>query len=157
VSRTLALAGPETEHLDPIFADFLWGKYGGPAMASQSDFDLLAGFAERKGLATRTRQALLKAGYDLVGMEGDDKPERAERLALAMCRVLLMPEAADLHENLIETYLPNLLGITSALPPRPASAVFKGHEAERNGLKAFLQRHGTDADPAHLLAWLNGK
>jgi hypothetical protein len=157
LSRTLALAGAETARLDPIFADFLWGRYGGATMASQSDFDLLAGFAERKGLATRTRQALVKAGYDLVGLEGDDKPERAQRLALAMCRALMMSEAADIHENLIGTYLPNLLGITSELPPQAASAVFKGHEAERNDLKAFLHRHGTDADPAPLLAWLNGK
>lgn len=157
LGRTLALAGAETARLDPIFAEFLWGKYGGGAMASQSDFDLLAGFAERKDFDTRTRQALLKAGYDLVGLQGDDKPERAQRLALAMCRVLLMPAAADLHENLIGTYLPNLLGITSELPPQAASAVFKGHEAERNDLKAFLHRHGTDADPAPLLTWLNGK
>jgi len=157
LGRTLDLAAPITARLDSTFAEFLWGKYGDGAIASQSDFDLLADFAERKGLDARTRQALLNGAYDLVKLHGDATPERAQRLALAMCRVLLMPEAADLHENIIGTYLPNLLGITSGLPPQSVSAVFKGHEDERNALKAFLRRHGTDADATPLLTWLSAK
>jgi hypothetical protein len=155
LSGTLALAVPEIPQLDPAFADFLWGRYGGQAIASQREFDLLMDFSERKGFNPATRQALLKGGYDLVGMHGEATPERAQRLALAMCRTLLMPEAADLHENLIDTYLPNLLGITSELPRQTASKVFQGHETERSALREFLHQHGTDADASALLTWLN--
>jgi hypothetical protein len=157
LERTLALAAPETTQLDPTFAEYLWEKHGGGALASQQDFDLLMGFTERKGLEVSTRQALLKGGYDLVGMHPDAPPERGQRLALTMCRVLLMPEASGLHENLIGTYLPNLLGITSTQPPLPAAAVFKGHEAERDTLHAFLRHHGTGADAMPLLTWINIK
>jgi hypothetical protein len=156
LDRALALAVPDIARLDPTFADFLWGKYGEGAVASQSDFDLLADFAERKGFEVRTRQALLMGGYNLVKLYGDATPGRAQRLALAMCRVVLMPDAADLRENLIGTYLPNLLGIASGLPPQTASMVFKGHEAERDALKAFLHRHGTDA-ATPLLKWVSAK
>ena len=156
LSRVLALAVPEAARLDTVFADFLWGKYGGAAMASQSEFDSLEDLAERPGIDVRTRQALLKDGYDLVGLSGDSTPERAQRLALAMFRVLLMDEAADLRENLIGTYLPNLLGITSDLPHQEASKVFLRHEAERHGLEAFLHRQ-TDADAAPLLTWINAR
>ncbi len=154
--RTLALAVPEAAHLDPVFADFLWGKYGDAAMASQSEFDSLEDFTERPGLDVRTRQALLKDGYDLVGLYGDSTPERARRLALAMFHVLLMDEAADLRDNLIGTYLPNLLGITSELPHQEASKVFQGHAAERSALEAFLHRQ-TDADATPLLTWINAR
>lgn len=157
LARTLALAAPDTARLDSTFAEFLWGKYGDGAVASQEDFNLLADFSERKGFDAGARQALLKGGYDLVGLHGDAPPERAQRLALAMLRVLLMPEAADLHENLIETYLPNLLGINSGLPHQPAPAVFKGHEADRDRVKAFLRHHGTEANAIPLLDWLNGR
>jgi hypothetical protein len=157
LARTLALAVLDTARLDSTFAEFLWGKYGDGAMASQEDFNLLADFSERKGFDAGARQALLKGGYDLVGLHGDATPERAQRLALAMFGVLLMPESTDLHENLIDTYLPNLLGITSDLPYQAASAVFKGHKAERDAVEAFLRRHGTDADATPLLKWLNGK
>jgi hypothetical protein len=157
LAATLELAAPDTARLDPMFAEFLWDKYGDGALASQVDFDLLADFAERKGLDARTRQELLDGGYRLVGLHGDPTPGRARRLALAMCRVLLMAEAADLHENLIGTYLPNLLGITSGLPLQPAWAVFKDREAERDALDAFLRGHGTDADATPLLAWLSVK
>lgn len=157
LDRTLALAIPEATWLDPTFADFLWDQYGAGATASQADFALLAGFAEGKDINTTTRNALLDGGYTLVKLHGDATPERAQRLALAMCRVLLMGEATDLHENLIGTYLPNLLGITSGLPLQPASTVFKGHEAERDALAAFLRQHGTHADAAPLKSWLNVK
>jgi hypothetical protein len=157
LSRTLALAAPETARLDSTFAEFLCAKYGDRAMASQSEFNLLADFAERKGLDARARQALLKGAYDLVGLHGEATPERAQRIALAMCRVLLMPEAAVLHKNLIGTYLPNLLGLTSNLPPQAPSTVFKGHEADRQALEAFLQQHGTEAGAAALLTWLSAK
>ena len=157
LADTLALASPQSDKLDPLFAGFLWGRYGSQAMASQPEFNLLAEFTERKGLEDGTRQALVKDGYDRVKAEGDDTPERAQRLALAMCRVLLMSEAAELHENLIETYLPNLLGISSELPRQSASAVFRGHEGERTALKALLRRHGTDADATPLLKWLDSE
>jgi hypothetical protein len=157
LSETLALAVPEIPQLDPAFAMFLWDKYGSQAMASQREFDLLMEFSERKGFDPNTTQALLKGGYDFVGMHGDAVPERAQRLALAMCRTLLMPGAADLHENLIDTYLPNLLGITSELPRQTASKVFQGHESERHALRDFLHRHGTDADATALLTWLNAQ
>jgi len=155
LARTLALAAPETSRLDPTFAEFLWARYGAQAMASQADFDALEDFAERKGLDQDTREALLEGGYDLVGLHGDETPQRAQRLALTMFRVLLMPDAADLHENLIDTYLPNLLGITSDLPPQSASSVFNGHQAERNAVTAFLHHHATDADATPLLTWLS--
>jgi len=154
LTRVLVLAAPETAHLDPTFAQFLWDQYGSAAIASQSDFDSLVAFAERKGMETRTREAMLEGGYDLVTLHGDEKPERARRLALAMYRVLLMADAADLHDNLISTDLPNLLGITSGLPAQTASMVFKGHESERDALRVFLRSQGTDADATPLLEWL---
>jgi hypothetical protein len=155
LGRTLALAALDTDRLDSTFAEFLWDKYGDGAVASQGDFNLLADFAERKGFDAGTRQALLKGGYDLVGLYGDATPERAQRLALAMFRVLQMPEAADLRENLINTYIPNLLGITSGLPHQAASRVFRDHETDRNSVKSFLQGHKSDGDTAELLTWLD--
>ena len=155
LSKTLDLAAPVTAKLDPIFAEFLWEHYADDAMASQRAFDSLADFSERKGLTPSTRQGLIDGGYRLVSLRADETPERGQRLALTMCRVLLMPQAADLHENLIGTYLPNLLGITSGLPPQAASRVFEDHESERKAVEAFLRRHGTDADATPILDWIH--
>lgn len=157
LDRTLALAAPETARLDPTFAEFLWDRFGDATMTAQPDFDLLAAFAERKGLDASTRDALLTGAYNLIKLHHNVPPALSQRLALAMCRVLLMPEAADLHGNLIGTYLPNLLGVASRLPPQHASAVFKGHESERDALAAFLHQHHTGADAKPLRAWLDIK
>jgi hypothetical protein len=154
LARTLELAAPLTEKLDPVFAGFLWERYADEAMASQRAFDALAEFSERKGLGLRTRQELIEGLDTLVSMRGDETPRRAQRLALTMFRVLLMPEAAALHENLIGTDLPNLLGISSGLPPQPASRVFEDQEPLRAAAEAFLRQHGTDADATPLLEWI---
>ena len=157
LKQTLDLAAPVTGRLDPIFAEFLWEQYADETMASQPAFDSLAEFSERKELTPKTRQALIDGAYNLVSLRGDETPTRGQRLALTMWRVLLMPDAADLHENLIATYLPNLLGITSGLPPQPASRVFENREPERNAVEAFLRRPGTDVDASPLLEWIRIK
>ena len=157
LENTLALADSASLRLDPIFAEFLWAKYGDDAMASVSQLNLLASFAEKKELTVGTRQALLQGAYDLIGLHSDSTPKAARRLALAMFRVLLMPDAADLHENLIDTFLPNLLGITSGLHAEPASAVFMGEDALRAASKEFLQRQGALAGAKSLLHWLGQK
>jgi hypothetical protein len=157
LARTLELAAPVTAKLDPLFAEFLWERYADDALASQRAFDSLAEFSERKELAPRTRQALIDDGYRLVSLRGDETPDRGRRLALTMFRTLLMPEAADLHENLIGTYLPNLLGITSGLPRQPASKVFEDRDSERDAVQAFLRHHGTDADATPLLEWIRSR
>src|SRR5207248_2256976 len=92
LSQTLDLAALLMAKLDPIFAEFLWERYADDAMASQRAFDLLADFSERKGLAPSTRQALIDGGYRLVSLRADETPERGQRLALTMCRVLLIPD-----------------------------------------------------------------
>lgn len=152
--RALELATSIAPQLDQLFAEFLWDRYGDEAVASQADFDLLADFTEKKGLQQLTRLALLDGGDDLVSRDGDETPGRVRRLALTMFRVLLMPEAADLRENLIRKSLPNLLGIASSLPAQPAAKVFAGRAEERAAVEAFLRHHGTDADATPLLAWL---
>jgi hypothetical protein len=150
---TLALGAADRVRLDPLFAEFLWDKYADAAMASAVEFNRLVSFAEAKELAVPTRQALLKGGYDLAGLHPGWTPKAARRLAQAMFRTLLLPEAVDLHENLVETFLPNLLGITSELSPQPASAVFLGEEELRLSSKEFLQQHGTQTGAKALLQW----
>jgi hypothetical protein len=154
LDRTLALARAEITRLDALFADFLWAKYGDEAMESQASFNQITGFLERRGLQVQTRQMLLKDGYDLVGLYGDETPERAQRLAKSMFRTLLMPDTAPLHANLIGTYLPNLLGISSSLPPQSPDTVFKDHEAERDAVTTLLEKLRNDGGARQLLSWL---
>ena len=156
LDAVLALAAPEAPKLDSSFADFMWAEYGDQALASVNQFNLLADFTERKDLTIETRQSFLKGGYDLVGLHGDGTPALAQRLARTMVHLLTIPGTEDLHENLIETFLPNLLGITSELPPQKSADVFRDHETDRAALDAFLRHDKTEAG-AVLLKWLHQK
>lgn len=154
LDAVLTLAKPQAARLDRVFVEFLYARYGGVAMSSQQQFDVLMAFAELGPLQVGTRQAMLMGAYDMVSDHGEATPERGRRLALAMFRTLQMPEAVDLHENLVQTYLPNLLGISSAQPPMTAAYVFKDQQALQAAIKAALKGPLRESEHAKLEAWL---
>lgn len=154
LDAVLALAKPQAARLDRVFVEFLYARYGAVAMSSQQQFDWLMAFAELGPLQAGTREAMLMGAYDMVSDHGEATPERGRRLALAMFRTLQMPEAVDLHDNLVQTYLPNLLGISSAQPPMTAAYVFKDQQALQAAIKAALKGPLRESEHAKLEAWL---
>ena len=154
LDAVLMLAKPQAARLDRVFVDFLYARYGGVAMSSDPQFDRLMAFAELVPLQVGTRQAMLMGAYDMVSDHGDAAPERGRRLALAMFRTLQMPEAADLHANLVQTYLPNLLGIDSAQPPMTAAYVFKDQQPLQTAIKSALKGPLHGSEHTKLEAWL---
>jgi hypothetical protein len=155
LSAMLVLAIPQAAELDPLFVEFLYASYGATAMSSEPEFSRLMEFAELPQLRLETRQALLAGAYDLVTDSDAVSPGHRRRLALAMFRTLLLPQAADLHANLVSPYLPNLLGITSAQPPQSAAAIFAHDAPLRSAVKAALQGPLQATQAGALAAWLD--
>jgi hypothetical protein len=148
----LAEATPVAGALGWLFADYLWAKYEAEAIANFADFNAIMEFMERPSLNRIARATLLMSIPDSVLAPEPQLTRHIDRLAVAMFRLLALPEAAALHENIVGTYLPNLL---SAREPtsRPASVVFKDYPQEQSralrALTAYKQH-----DSAALLDWL---
>jgi len=150
----LARARPVSGQLGGLFADYLWARYEPVAMARIDQFELIAAFLEDPALNRLARDTLVMTLSTAV--DGPEPPavKHISRLAIAMFHLLAMPEAKDLHDNLVGTHLPNLLDITNK-DARPASQVFEDHPGERaRAFQSVSAYHGSEPTAA-LLAWLN--
>lgn len=147
-----ATARPRAATLGFLFAEYLWARYGPSAMARRDDFELLAAVLEEPALDRIARTTLLTAM--LTSVDAAEAGPQTDRLVIALFRLLALSEAKDLHDNLVETYLPNLIGLTGT-PTRLAVQVFHDRAADRTAARAALLGYRGHASPAVLLAWLN--
>lgn len=153
LAAAIALARPQAAAVQHLFADYLWAHYEAVAMASIEKFELVAGFLEEPALHRLARATLLMTLATAVQAPEPPALKHVSRLAIAMFHLLALPEAGDLHDNLVGTHLPNLLDITNK-DARPPSEVFEDHPAERaRAIQIVGAYHGGEPS-APLLAWL---
>ena len=107
-------------------------------------------------LGAAARVALAMSMLDAAMLRPQDA-SLALDIARGLLALLRMPEAAGLHDNLIQPYLPNLLGLSGALPPRTANDVFADREPERQGTATALESYRGPAPTAPLLAWIRAR
>ena len=150
LGKLLARARAQCATSSYILSVLVWSRHGDQAMKDLGAFEQIARLLEDPKCSRVMRGSLLIAVYDAVTMI-EDAP-RTRRLALALFRLLAMPEAADLHDNLIEPYLPNLLGLTGGLPKHTAAEVL-GADGLRMARAAVAAYHGR-SDAAPLRTWL---
>ncbi len=153
LSGAVAQARPVAGTLTDLFSDYLWEQYSPSAMADPQKFDVAAGFLEEPTLHLLARTALLMAMTTAVDAPEPPPLKQMDRLAVALFHLLAMREAAPQHDNLMSTYLPNLLSVDEP-HARPPSEVFADYPAEKaKALAAVSAYHGTEST-APLLAWL---
>jgi hypothetical protein len=153
LAAVLALAKPQAPALQALFADWLWERHGAAAMASFDAFDRLAAFLEEPGLHLVARTTLVMALTTAVQQRTPPPEKHLARLAVALFRLLGLKEAAPQHDNLVSTYLPNLL--RAADPPSPPpDVVFRDYPGEKAKAQQAVQGHRGAASTAALQAWL---
>jgi hypothetical protein len=153
--RLVARAAPLFEQRGDILARYVWARARVRALEDAELFDSILRIAEAPRTSPRARETLLQTAYDDLGVT--DKPPRAQllRLARAMFTVLLLPEAAPLHANLCQVFLPNLLGLGRGRAEASAADVFADADELRTRAREAV-RGLNEFDPdGQLLAWLS--
>ena len=152
----LEQAQPVAAEINYIFPEYLEARFTEVHLEQPQNLEATLRFLEAPALSYRARVMLLEAVTTYVTMSNTASEEDLDRLAIAMFRLLALPQAAELHDNLIETDLPNLLGIVGGGKKRSASQVFQRHPSDRQvAERAISSYHGT-ASKQPLLAWLKG-
>src|SRR5262249_50107810 len=120
--------------------------------ASDVAFESLITLLEAPQTTDQARAAYLTSLYEEVTMKATTTVEQVSGLIRALFRLLTMPEAESLHENIKEVYLPNLLGLKNP-PLRYSTAdVFEDRNDERLAVLAFLRQ--APGDVSQLIQWL---
>jgi hypothetical protein len=111
---------------------------------------------EKPDLAPITRTTLLDELTSKVMASPRVPDEEMNRLIVGMFRLLAIPQAADVHEQIIQPLLPNLAGITGRGRKRPAGKVFERFPSERPRAERALASFHGEASTASVAAWLKG-
>jgi hypothetical protein len=111
------------------------------------DFDALMHAVEDPRLSATATRILLAAAYSKLMLYDPAPPIFLHRLLMATERVLQTSRGESLRAAVLETYLPNLLGITGGLTRKHASEVLA---YDRSEFEQFLR----EANEGELLSWV---
>lgn len=153
LAEFLARAKPMAPELGELFADYLWARYGAEAMADPGEFELVARLLEEPGLNQMARTTLVMTLPTSVLAQEPPASRQLNRLALAFFHLLAMPEARKLHDNIVGTYLPNLLDLPGGTP-RPSSSVFHDSPGERTRAEKALAAYKGSESVEPLVMWI---
>lgn len=148
----LAEARKDAPAMGYLFADYLWAKYQAESLADFKSFNAMLTAVEWPELNTVARSTLLMAIPDAV--LGVDPPvtRHIDRLAVCMVRLLALPAAKALHDNIVGTFLPNLVDAGNP-KSRPPASVFVDYPQDLAQLLQVAKLHAGNDQAAAFLAW----
>lgn len=154
LEETLRLAAAEAPKLDFLFADFLWARGSDNALKNPADYAHYIQFLESSGLTYGLRYTLLSSIDSPVTANPDLDPGYANRLGLAMFRILALQNETEIKENILDVYLPNLLAMESHPIAKTPTDIFKNHASEKAKAEEFLAHYKGSVNVQPLLDWI---
>jgi len=148
------LALTHARALGYVFAEYLWAKLADTSLRDLPTFEALMRLLETPELTLIARWSLLREVYAATVYSLRPSPEHVHRLALTLFHLLEVSKDPSVTDNIVQVFLPNLLGIQGGLPQRNADDVFADAAEERSKVEAILGRYQGSASTQTLLAWL---
>ena len=150
----MVLARSVAARLSFPFIDYIWARQRDALLGHEGAFDQLLTLLEEPSLGRHARGALINAIDEGLGTRSPALAKLTDRYAISLFRLLEMPSVQPFHDNIVEVFLPNLLGLHEATPLRSAAEVFRAYPSEQaRGMQALTPYHGSGAD--HLKHWLH--
>jgi hypothetical protein len=151
----LAMAKPHASELGYVFTRYLWAKVAKAAVSDANTFELLLQFIELPELSLVARWSLLNSVYSAVTRLSPPPQKFYSRLAVAMFRLIEVAGDPTVTDNIIQVFLPNLLGMQGGLPAKEADDIFREYPDERPKVEQTLRSYQGNASTNDLLAWLS--
>lgn len=146
---------PDASKLHELFIEYLGERFRDLELERRGSFEAVMDFLETPDLPPVPRLALLNAVRRQIDSSQIVTPYHFHRLAVAMFRLLALPEAQPLHENLVGTYLPDTLNLVEGGEKRPAGTVFREWPQDRAAARRALAGYRPSAAAAPLLKWID--
>ena len=149
-------ARPVAPQLNYIFPEYLEARFPELHLEEPQNLEGTLRFLESPELSYRCRVMLLEEVTTYITMSNSASDADLDRLAITMFRLLSLPQAAELHDTLVETDLPNLLGLVGGGKKRSASQVFARHPSDRETAERAVNAYHGSAPKQPLLGWFKG-
>jgi len=138
IGATVAVSEGDLENWGFLFAQYLEARLPEVFDDSPGDFQSFLKAVEDQRLPVVVRSILLSAAYTKMMLYDPAPPAFIAELLATTARLLAAPEGAPLREPVLETYLPNLLGITGGLERKQPEDIFGALPAKRATIERFL-------------------
>ena len=148
-------AEPLLAHLGDLFSTYLWARYGSEVMANTENLEAFLAFLRQPELAQVARVTLLNEVYSYLVAIRTSAPEQAGSLARTLFLLLDIPEVGRIRDNIVDVFLPNLLGLSPGMTVLPAEYVFGAQAGEKDAARQYLQAIGRQSSTAALMGWLD--
>ena len=155
-SALISLADRFAPRLGQVFSEYLAAKLTDAGLPDPVTFDQAISLLEKPDLAPITRTTLLDELTSKVMATPHVPDEEVNRLIVGMFRLLAMSQAADVHEQIIQPLLPNLVGISGRGRKRPPGTVFEKFPSDRPRAEQAIANFHGEASTASVTAWLRG-
>lgn len=150
----LVMAEPHASELGYIFTRYLWTKVARHAVDDAKLFEALMSFIETPQLSLITRWSLLSSVNSAITLLNPPPMAQFYRLVISLFRLIAVAGDPSVTNNIIQVFLPNLLGIQSGLLLRKADDVFREYPDERPKVEQILRNYQGGASTNALLAWM---
>jgi hypothetical protein len=141
--------------LDYIFAEYLNRKVSEEAIQRRETFERLMQFLENPDMVISVLMPLLDETEAIVGDDEADVPEwQVNRFAVGLFRLLAISSAEPIHDEIIESFLPEFLNLVGEGRPRRADDIFREYPGEREKAINTLRNYEGEASTDELLGWL---
>src|SRR3954469_8654293 len=147
---TIAASQNELADWGYLFAQYLEARLPETFYQQFGDFETCLRTVEDPRLSARARRMLMSATYTKLMLYDPAPPTFINRLLETTAVVLEAPYGAALRDAVLDTYVPNLLGITGGLERKRAADVLGAFPAARGRIEGFFAR----ANAPSVLAWL---
>lgn len=116
------LAGLQTHRAEfgGYFASYLVDRVPEGFFGAGGDLEAVIDVLRAPELAPDTRFVLCDGLIERIVQYSPIDHSALQQCVHGLLRLLLLPEAADLHDSLVQTWLPNLVGVEGSLEPHPA-------------------------------------
>lgn len=136
-----------------LFALYLVDRMTEILFSSPKRFSMVLEVATAPELNLAPRWTLLSGAFSQILLRDPAPIEFVSELVSATLSVLDMPETADLHRNLLGTYLPNLLGLEGGCKHWFPDEVFPD-STELERVLFFLEGHPLQESAGLIIEWL---
>jgi hypothetical protein len=130
---------------------YMWERHGAAAARDPAALETFASLLELPGCSRDVRGTLLG---DVYSLQIAESPPVVRRIVRVLFVMLGQREAQDFHDNLVGTYLPNALGLTSSVRKTTATEVFGRDHAARERAASALRAYNGSSDASALRAWI---
>jgi hypothetical protein len=145
----------QRSHAGALSAEYLAARLGEVLYADPAGFSRLMDTLESPGFPEPLREILVRAVFSRLLLNDPTPPVFAERTIIGSFRLLALPEASALANNLVGTYLPNLLGLEGGATAKTASETFRRFPEEQAKAEQRLRVFTGPASTARLQDWLS--